>query len=126
MAERFENPLLSGKGPNPREKSIMFYLEKNIYIFGGHQNGINFNDFYKLSLNNLLWEKINIKGFIPEVYQGFTGERVGKKFYMIGGCDFENKFCNEETFIFDITNSTWTKLSIYQQYFLFDKIFYFI
>jgi len=93
----------------------MFLSEKTLYIYGGHQNGIIYNDMHKLNLIDLLWEKHNITGFNPIGYQGFSGERVGKKLYITGGCDFENNFCNEDTFIFDTTNSTWSKLSYIQQ-----------
>ena len=93
----------------------MFLLDKTLYIYGGHQNGIIYNDMFKLNLVNSLWEKVNIIGLNPIGYKGFSAERVGKKLYITGGCDFENKFCNEETYIFDTTKSTWSKLSSIQQ-----------
>jgi hypothetical protein len=65
-------------------------------------------------LVNLLWEKIDVVGFKPSPYQGISGERVGKKLYVTGGCDFQAKECNQETFIFDATTNTWGKLSDFQ------------
>jgi len=115
LAERYENPLLSGKPPTPREKAFMFLLDKTLYIYGGQQNEIIFNDIYKLNFMNLLWEKINVNGFKPIGYKGYAAERVGKKFYVTGGCDFDNKICNKDTFIFDTTNSNWEKLSDLQE-----------
>lgn len=115
LAERYENPLLSGRAPVPREKSAMSLLDKTLYIYGGHQNGIIYNDMHKLNLVNSLWEKVSIQGLNPIGYKGFSAERVGKELYITGGCDFENKFCNEETFIFETTNSSWSKLSTLQQ-----------
>jgi len=115
LAKRYENPLLSGRAPVAREKSAMFLVEKILYIYGGHQNGIVFNDMYKLNLVNLLWEKESVKGWNPIGYKGFSAERVGKKLIITGGCDFENKLCNEETFIFYTANSTWSKLSSLQE-----------
>ncbi len=115
LAERYENPLLSGRPPSPREKAYMFLFDKTLYIYGGHQNEIIFTDIYKINLLNLLWENINVEGFKPLGYKGYSAERVGKTFYVTGGCDFENKICNKDTFIFDIPNSKWLKLSDLQE-----------
>lgn len=115
LNERYENPLLSGKAPAAREKAILFLYNQTLYIYGGHQNEIIYNDLLKLNLINLIWEKVNVAGFIPVAYKGFSAERVGKQLYVTGGCDFENKFCNEEIFIFETTNSTWSKLSNLQK-----------
>lgn len=93
----------------------MILIEKNIFIYGGHQSGIVYNDLWKLNMINLLWEKVNISGFIPQAYQGLTGERVGKKLYVTGGCDYENKFCNKDTYILDTVTLHWTKLSDLQK-----------
>ena len=65
------------------------------------------------------YNKINlinkILGFKPSPLQGISGERVGKKYYFSGGCDFQNKFCNSETFILDLKIFKWKKLSEFKK-----------
>ena len=61
---RYENPIVSGFAPSPREKAMIFLFEKNIYIYSGVKNGRIDNDLYKLNLINLFWEKVEIVGII--------------------------------------------------------------
>ena len=88
----------------------MTLIGKNIFIYGGHSSDTVYNDLFKLNKLTLIWEKVNIKGFIPPTLTGIAGARVGKKIYITGGCDFLTKVCNEDTFIFDTDKPNWEKL----------------
>ncbi len=92
----------------------MTIIGQNIYIYGGHSSNEVFNDLYKLNKLTYIWEKIKItKGFIPPKLIGVAGARVGKKIYISGGCDYDSKICNKDTFILNtkVSNKRWEKLS---------------
>jgi len=40
-------------------------LNNSLFIFGGHSSFDDFNDFYKIDLETLLWEQIKIEGVTP-------------------------------------------------------------
>lgn len=64
-----------------------------------------------MNIISFVWEKIKIKGFAPPKLNGISGTRVGKKIYISGGCDFNAKECNKDTFIFNTKKNKWKKLS---------------
>ena len=85
----------------------MTLIEKTIYIYGGHNSDMVFNDIYTLNKITLVWEKVKINGYIPPAFTGIAGARVGKKIYISGGCDIPSNKCNSDTFVFDTDNSSW-------------------
>jgi N-acetylneuraminic acid mutarotase len=88
----------------------MSFINNRIYIFGGFQEGGVLNDLYSIDLLTWSWIKINPQGPIPKPRQGMASMTVGKKIYIVSGCNFREQKCYSDTYILDTESLWWTKI----------------
>ncbi len=88
----------------------MNLINKRIYLFGGFQEGGVLNDLYSIDLLSWNWIKIDTQGPSPSPRQGMGSIRVGKKLYIISGCDYRLQKCYPDTYILDIDSLWWSKI----------------
>jgi len=80
-----EKPLFST--PEARYgTTLCYYNKKNVlYLFGGTNGTIFYNDLYEFNIENNNWTKLSTKGDIPTERYKSTATLIGSSMYIIGG-----------------------------------------
>ncbi len=104
----------SGVLPTPRYKHQAIIINNYLYIIGGgsFKPTNNLIDIYKLDINYLNWEKINMIGKIPinRVAHTCQLDKDTNNIIMFGGFDTNLNRLNDYYF-FDIRQNIWTDLN---------------
>ncbi|KAM4714912.1 kelch repeat-containing protein [Anableps anableps] len=107
-------PIVTGDKPSPRSgHSACVMQERYIYVFGGWDTPVCFNDMYMLDLGLMEFSVVKTSGKAPSP-RSWHGSAVlsETKFLIHGGYNGNNAL--GDAFIFDIDTNTWTKLKLPQ------------
>lgn len=81
-----------GSIPPPREKcSLNNIMDEFLVLFGGYscshdyEAEFNYNDVFTMNLCNLNWQKLDLKGNLPEPRYGHTMNVFKRRLYLFGG-----------------------------------------
>lgn len=106
-----------GEKPSPRERcSLINVNEEFLVLFGGYicskdyEVHVYYNDLFTLNLSTLCWNKIPLKGEIPQARYGHSVNIYKRKLYLFGGVirtDNENDW-------FDIFNENFYSINIFK------------
>ncbi|XP_049923926.1 kelch repeat-containing protein [Epinephelus moara] len=107
-------PIVTGDKPSPRSgHSACVMQERKIYVFGGWDTPICYNDMYMLDLGLMEFSAVKTSGKAPSP-RSWHGSAVlsDTKFLIHGGYNGNNAL--SDTFIFDIDTNSWTEVTLPQ------------
>ncbi|XP_068569992.1 kelch repeat-containing protein [Cebidichthys violaceus] len=107
-------PIVTGDTPSPRSgHSACVMQERKIYVFGGWDTPICYNDMYMLDLGLMEFSAVKTTGKAPSP-RSWHGSAVlsDTKFLIHGGYNGNNAL--SDTFIFDIDTNIWTEVTLPQ------------
>ncbi|TWW63359.1 kelch repeat-containing protein [Takifugu flavidus] len=107
-------PIVTGKSPSPRSgHSACMMQERKIYVFGGWDTPVCYNDMYMLDLGLMEFSAVKTTGKAPSP-RSWHGSAVlsDTKFLIHGGYNGNKALC--DAFIFDIDTNTWTEVKMPQ------------
>ncbi|XP_076026913.1 kelch repeat-containing protein [Genypterus blacodes] len=104
-------PIVTGDKPSPRSgHSACVIQERKIYVFGGWDTPVCYNDMYMLDLGLMEFSVVKTAGGAPSP-RSWHGSVVlsDTKFLIHGGYNGNNAL--SDTFIFDTDTNTWTEVT---------------
>ncbi|XP_075943365.1 kelch repeat-containing protein [Anarhichas minor] len=107
-------PIVTGDTPSPRSgHSACVMQERKIYVFGGWDTPVCYNDMYMLDLGLMEFSAVKTTGKAPSP-RSWHGSAVlsDTKFLIHGGYNGNNAL--SDTFIFDIDTNIWTEVTLPQ------------
>ncbi|KAG8006241.1 RING finger protein B [Nibea albiflora] len=107
-------PIVTGDTPSPRSgHSACVMQERKIFVFGGWDTPVCYNDMYMLDLGLMEFSAVKTTGKAPSP-RSWHGSAVlsDTKFLIHGGYNGNNAL--SDTFIFDIDTSSWTEVTLPQ------------
>lgn len=107
-------PIVTGDKPSPRSgHSACVMQERKIYVFGGWDTPVCYNDMYMLDLGLMEFSAVKTSGKAPSP-RSWHGSAVlsDTKFLIHGGYNGNNAL--SDTFIFDIDTNSWTEVTLPQ------------
>ncbi|XP_075890223.1 kelch repeat-containing protein [Nelusetta ayraudi] len=107
-------PIVTGSGPSPRSgHSACVMQERKIFVFGGWDTPVCYNDMYMLDLGLMEFSKVKTSGKAPSP-RSWHGSAVltDTKFLIHGGYNGNNAL--SDAFIFDIDTNHWTEVALPQ------------
>lgn len=86
---RWSQKSTGGKPPAPRHGHVMVAVGSKLFIHGGLAGDRFFNDMYTIDTAavNMMWEKINMKGDIPDGRAAHSAVSHEKYIFIFGGLD---------------------------------------
>ncbi|XP_013874510.1 kelch repeat-containing protein [Austrofundulus limnaeus] len=107
-------PIVTGDKPSPRSgHSACVIQERYIYVFGGWDTPVCYNDMYMLDLGLMEFSAVKTCGKAPSP-RSWHGSAVlsDTRFLIHGGYNGNNAL--SDTFVFDTETSSWTELTLPQ------------
>uniref|UniRef100_UPI0037E92E6A kelch repeat-containing protein n=1 Tax=Semicossyphus pulcher TaxID=241346 RepID=UPI0037E92E6A len=107
-------PIVTGDTPSSRSgHSACVMQERKIYVFGGWDTPVCYNDMYMLDLGLMEFSAVKTTGKAPSP-RSWHGSAVlsDTKFLIHGGYNGNNAL--SDTFIFDIDTNSWTEVALPQ------------
>ncbi|TKS92693.1 RING finger protein B [Collichthys lucidus] len=107
-------PIVTGDTPSPRSgHSACVMQERKIFVFGGWDTPVCYNDMYMLDLGLMEFSAVKTTGKAPSP-RSWHGSVVlsDTKFLIHGGYNGNNAL--SDAFIFDIDTSSWTEVRLSQ------------
>ncbi|XP_074517968.1 kelch repeat-containing protein [Halichoeres trimaculatus] len=107
-------PIVTGDKPSPRSgHSACVMQERKIYVFGGWDTPVCYNDMFMLDLGLMEFSAVKTSGKAPSP-RSWHGSAVlsDTKFLIHGGYNGNNAL--SDTFIFDTDTNSWTELTLPQ------------
>ncbi|XP_068164297.1 kelch repeat-containing protein isoform X2 [Antennarius striatus] len=107
-------PIVTGKVPSPRSgHSACVMQERKIYVFGGWDTPICYNDMCMLDLGLMEFSEVKTTGKAPSPRSWHSSVVLSNtKFLIHGGYNGNNAL--SDTFIFDTDNNNWTEVMLPQ------------
>jgi hypothetical protein len=104
--------------PSARSKHSMVAIGSNIYIFGGKNDGIDFDDFYKIDTTTYNSTKIELQPTDgnsdnkPSARSGHSMVAINSNIYIYGGYDNFQGIFFDDFYKIDTTSSNCTKIEL--------------
>jgi N-acetylneuraminic acid mutarotase len=96
--------------PEPRTGARMVLYGEELFLFGGQDvNSVTLADFWKFSLEQKAWTKIQASGEAPSPCSGHTMTVVNDNLVMFGGLVAITKECND-VLRYNFAANTWSKI----------------
>ncbi|CAG05734.1 unnamed protein product [Tetraodon nigroviridis] len=107
-------PIVTGKSPSPRSgHSACVMQERKIYVFGGWDTPVCYNDMYMLDLGLMEFSEVKTTGKAPSPRSWHGSATLSDtKFLIHGGYNGSNAL--QDTFVFDTDTNTWTEVDVPQ------------
>ena len=94
--------------PKARISHSLVLINYKLYLFGGINSGVVFNDVWIFEFSSLTWQAIAAKGTIPASRYSHAAGASGDAFVIWGGRDLSGS--RDDIFIFNSITQTWTEL----------------
>ncbi|XP_053576039.1 rab9 effector protein with kelch motifs [Bombina bombina] len=107
--EIWYQPIILGQRPRARSGHSACLLHNKLYIFGGWDTPVCFNDLYVLDLGLMEFSAVEVKGTSPIPRCWHTAAPISDFSFLIHGGYDGNKALSD-TYIFNIGTKTWTSL----------------
>ncbi|KZT35634.1 hypothetical protein SISSUDRAFT_990233 [Sistotremastrum suecicum HHB10207 ss-3] len=99
-------PVPDSPEPPKRTGHVCVAHGENIYVFGGTDGQIHYNDTWAFDLTSRRWTELNCIGFIPQPREGHAAALVDDVMYVFGGRGTDGKDLGDLA-AFKITNRRW-------------------
>ncbi|KAI8887819.1 galactose oxidase [Backusella circina FSU 941] len=107
-APKWELVHYRNRPPKARSGHVSVIFEQTLYIFGGTDGEVVFNDLWGLNLTSLVWTQIDAQGFVPSARERCGCALVDDVFYILGGKDKEGG-CLNDIYSYRIKARRWYK-----------------
>ncbi|XP_059210113.1 kelch repeat-containing protein [Centropristis striata] len=107
-------PIVTGDKPSPRSgHSACVMQERKIFVFGGWDTPVCYNDMYMLDLGLMEFSAVKTTGKAPSPRSWHGSAALSDTKFMIhGGYNGNNALT--DTFVFDIDTNSWTEVTLPQ------------
>ena len=85
FALTWAQPQRYGIAPSPRNGHTMVLVGMHLYIFGGGDETVSFNDVHTLHVGSLTWDKPVVHGTLPSPRSRHSATAVGNNMVVFGG-----------------------------------------
>jgi hypothetical protein len=85
FALTWAQPQRYGIAPSPRNGHTMVLIGMHLYIFGGSDDVMSFNDVHTFHSGNMTWEKPTVHGTLPSQRSRHSATAVGNNMVVFGG-----------------------------------------
>ena len=85
FALTWAQPQRYGTPPSPRNGHSMTLIGMHLYVFGGGDENISFNDVHTLHVGNMTWDKPVLHGTMPSPRSRHTATPLGNNMVIFGG-----------------------------------------
>ena len=85
FALTWAQPQRYGIAPSPRNGHTMVLIGRQLYVFGGGDETLSFNDVHTLHVGNLTWDKPVVHGTLPSPRSRHSATAVGNNMVIFGG-----------------------------------------
>ena len=103
----WSNPKCLGAVPSPRKQHATSTIRDNVYLLGGLQSG-SLDDFFMMSMDALLWTKIQTNRPHPGPCYAMSLTAVTANHLVLYG-GYHGSLLLNETWIFDVEQGVWKK-----------------
>ncbi|KAM4617860.1 uncharacterized protein O3C94_021743 [Discoglossus pictus] len=107
--EIWYQPIVLGEKPCARSGHSACLLHRELYIFGGWDTPVCFNDLYVLDLGLMEFSPVEVKGSSPSPRCWHTAASVSDTHFLIHG-GYDGNRALSDTHIFSTVTKTWTSL----------------
>lgn len=107
--EIWYQPIVSGNKPAARSGHSACLLDRKLYIFGGWDTPVCYNDLYVLDLGLMEFSRAEVNGSTPTPRCWHSAASVSDSSFLIHGGYDGNQALND-TYIFNTVTKTWTTL----------------
>jgi hypothetical protein len=94
--------------PRPRHSHSMHLINTRLYVFGGKDSEMLYNEIWIFDPKTSLWESITAKGSVPSARFFHAADSQGDAFIIWGGEDSTG--LKNDLFLFNSLTETWTEL----------------
>eukprot|EP00668_Euglena_longa_P002889 GGOE01003381.1.p1 GENE.GGOE01003381.1~~GGOE01003381.1.p1 ORF type:complete len:466 (+),score=59.18 GGOE01003381.1:65-1462(+) len=104
--------IITRNAPRPRRKHAAGIHGSCMYIFGGRASDRCLQDVWRLNLDTLMWQQVNIKGSVPHPRTGHTCVWHRGRMVVFGGFDYDTDHASlhGDTLAFDPLTQDWTPI----------------
>lgn len=78
-------PRRTGTPPSPRNGHSMVLIGLHLFVFGGGDENLSFNDLHTLQVSSMVWDKPVVHGTLPSSRSRHTATVVGANMVVFGG-----------------------------------------
>ena len=109
LSKEWRNPKCSGSVPEPRCGHASATIKDKVWVFGGSNRDLTFDDFYKLDMCSLVWTEIQTGEPKPQLGDFCTLNAVSdERLILHGGRTLPTQSnISESTWIVDLSTNTW-------------------
>eukprot|EP01028_Stygiella_incarcerata_P007082 TRINITY_DN2893_c0_g1_i1.p1 TRINITY_DN2893_c0_g1~~TRINITY_DN2893_c0_g1_i1.p1 ORF type:complete len:613 (+),score=124.97 TRINITY_DN2893_c0_g1_i1:101-1939(+) len=108
----WEEVACGGEKPSPRSHHSQVFYQGQLFVFGGiNEDGV-LDDMYTLSIESMVWKKIEQKSMIwPESRCGHSAVAIRSEMCVFGGFHGAGAPNSNDLYFFDFSTHIWTKWS---------------
>ncbi|KAJ2712829.1 hypothetical protein H4R19_002557 [Coemansia spiralis] len=99
-----------GTAPPKMRSQTMTAIGSKMYVFGGWNNNVCFNDVYVLDAETMFWSRQATTGDEVPPCRAHTATAVGERLFVFGGGDGTQYF--SDLFVLDTRTCVWTQAKI--------------
>ena len=85
FALTWAQPQRFGTPPSPRNGHSMTLIGMHLYVFGGGDENLSFNDVHTLHVGNMAWDKPLLHGTMPSPRSRHSATALGNNMVVFGG-----------------------------------------
>ena len=85
FALTWAQPQRFGTPPSPRNGHSMTLIGMHLYVFGGGDENLSFNDVHTLHVGNMAWDKPLLHGTLPSPRSRHSATALGNNMVVFGG-----------------------------------------
>ncbi|KAJ1855339.1 hypothetical protein GGH12_003682 [Coemansia sp. RSA 1822] len=99
-----------GERPPQMRSQTMTVIGSNIYVFGGWNNSVCYNDVYVLDTESMFWTRMKTHGDAVPPCRAHTATAVGTRLFVFGGGDGTQYF--SDLFVLDVRTCVWERARV--------------
>ncbi|KAJ2453540.1 hypothetical protein EV183_002179 [Coemansia sp. RSA 2336] len=99
-----------GESPPKMRSQSMTAIGSSLYVFGGWNNSVCFNDVYVLDTETMFWSRMQTTGDSVPPCRAHTATAVGNRLFVFGGGDGTQYF--SDLYILNVRSCVWTRAKV--------------
>ncbi|MGH0174785.1 UNVERIFIED_CONTAM: hypothetical protein FKN15_069077 [Acipenser sinensis] len=107
--EIWYQPIVLGEGPAARSGHSACLIQRKLYVFGGWDTPVCFNDMHILDLGLMEFSKVDVSGAPPSPRSWHACATLSDSSFVIHG-GYDGNIALKDSFIFNTVNNSWTAL----------------
>ncbi|KAM8939235.1 kelch domain-containing protein 2-like [Pelodytes ibericus] len=107
--EIWYQPLVFGQKPTARSGHSACLMRRELYIFGGWDTPVCYNDLYLLDLGLMEFSRVEVKGTSPSARCWHSSAPISDTHFLIHG-GYDGNQALTDTYVFNTVTKTWISL----------------